>query len=189
MNQICVNCKKSFAIEIFFSKTLNTISDQCNKCRCNGYRSKSKKPKKMYSHDERCRITTYDGTAIVPDHFIVSKNEKCVLYDDLLQIVFGFSNNYTKFQLCILYGNVFNLKCYCNQKALYCVITAKSITCNYCPLLLHRRFSYFGVYCKYCIESEMKAYNCYSIEKDECICNGRRQMYDVPLQSIIFKSK
>jgi len=172
----CSKCKKQLDEKLFFSQTLNQLSDQCNKCRKNGYIRGVNPIPKGYIRDGKSKNK----------HFIVSKNEKCVLYDDILRVVFDYSNNYTKFQLCNLYGNIFNLSCRCKQKAKYCTISTKSISCDYCHWrLLHKRYEFFYFYCDKCIDYT----NYYTEDHGECICNGRRQMYDVPLETIVFNSK
>jgi hypothetical protein len=164
MVKSCSKCKKNYEISNFYSNTEGKYTELCRKCRSCSY----KISKKIFERE-----------------FIVSKKETCVLINDLINIIFSFSDNNTKFNLCVIYGNIFDLKCRnCKNKAKYCTISTNYIKCMYCIRMLHEKFGMFYCCCETCIDNDDALIGIYMEDKDECICNGRRQMYDIFLKTV-----
>ena len=166
---ICVKCQKDKNIDCFYSKTLNKMSEYCNKCRAKSYKISNKNIILRYTKKK--------------NNFIVSNKHLSVLNDDVMKIIFDYLDNYTKFQLCLLYGNIFTLKC-CSNKALYSTISTNNVICNYCYNFLNRKYDWFTLYCDDCITDDI--YDNYFLEdKGECLCNGKRQIYEIEFKTVI----
>lgn len=162
----CSKCNKEYDNDCFYSKTLGKTSTECTKCRSKIYKSKFQKPSSK---------NTYK--------FLISKKQKCPFEIDALRNTINEADNYDKFRILSLYGNNCEMKCECSNLATYCTISNDTVTCEYCSGILHEKSDWFNLYCEICLTDEAIV-GYYLENKGECDCNGKRQIYEIKLETV-----
>ena len=185
MTKKCVICKLEYDFEKFFSKTLCGMTEKCNRCRSNEYKKQRKEKKGKQTRKEKQEQHKKYKQKEQLKKFTISKNYSYSFNIDITRIILEYLDNYTKFQVYILYGNIFDLRCDCYNIALYCTTSLSVIRCDYCHDYLHQKYQWFDLFCDKCITDDVFD-NFFLEDKGECLCNGCRQMYEIELKTIMF---